>query len=102
MLLLDSDNLPLIDPTELFESEPFVKHGNLFWPDFWKRMWIKEEFYSKLGQDIPWQAEKGFNSAESGQVSESCLQCVLLVAADKLCFRQVGMALTRMTCHDWL
>ncbi|GAM91048.1 hypothetical protein ANO11243_090950 [Dothideomycetidae sp. 11243] len=32
-LLLDSDNLPVIDPEELFESETYKKYGTLFWPD---------------------------------------------------------------------
>ncbi|GAB9465228.1 hypothetical protein Gpo141_00002643 [Globisporangium polare] len=36
VLFLDSDNIPLRDPTHLFDSREFVKFGTLFWPDFWK------------------------------------------------------------------
>ncbi|KAF2158271.1 glycosyltransferase family 71 protein [Myriangium duriaei CBS 260.36] len=32
-LLLDSDNIPIIDPEELFESPLYKKYGTLFWPD---------------------------------------------------------------------
>lgn len=36
VLFLDSDNIPLRDPTYLFTSREFVKFGTVFWPDFWK------------------------------------------------------------------
>ncbi|KAF1773123.1 Nucleotide-diphospho-sugar transferase [Phytophthora cactorum] len=36
VLWLDSDNIPVRDPTYLFESPEFVKHGAMFWPDFWR------------------------------------------------------------------
>ena len=32
-LLLDSDNLPVIDPNDLFESTTYKEYGSLFWPD---------------------------------------------------------------------
>ncbi|GMF80506.1 unnamed protein product [Phytophthora fragariaefolia] len=35
MLFLDADNVPVRDPTFLFESPEFVKTGAIFWPDFW-------------------------------------------------------------------
>ena len=69
VLLLDADSVPLIDPLELFESEEFQTSGNLFWPDFWHRMWIHEAIYKKLGQPVPWHEEPKWKSAESGQVS---------------------------------
>jgi hypothetical protein len=34
VLLLDADNLPVRDPTVLFESEPYRTHGAIFWPDY--------------------------------------------------------------------
>lgn len=36
VLFLDSDNLPVRDPTYLFESPEFVRTGAVFWPDFWR------------------------------------------------------------------
>jgi alpha 1,2-mannosyltransferase len=32
-LLLDSDNVPAIDPAELYESATYRKFGTVFWPD---------------------------------------------------------------------
>jgi hypothetical protein len=31
VLYLDADNTPIMDPSELFDIEPFKKHGSLFW-----------------------------------------------------------------------
>eukprot|EP00051_Salpingoeca_urceolata_P002008 m.46126 g.46126 ORF g.46126 m.46126 type:complete len:903 (-) comp11828_c0_seq1:528-3236(-) len=36
VLLLDSDNCPIHDPSYLFEATEFVKTGTIFWPDYWK------------------------------------------------------------------
>uniref|UniRef100_H3GDI9 Nucleotide-diphospho-sugar transferase n=1 Tax=Phytophthora ramorum TaxID=164328 RepID=H3GDI9_PHYRM len=35
VLFLDADNVPVRDPSFLFDSPEFVKTGALFWPDFW-------------------------------------------------------------------
>lgn len=32
-LLLDSDNIPIVDPESLYESETYKEFGTLFWPD---------------------------------------------------------------------
>ncbi|KAH8897918.1 glycosyltransferase family 71 protein [Thozetella sp. PMI_491] len=32
-LLLDSDNIPVIDPEELYESKTYQQFGTIFWPD---------------------------------------------------------------------
>jgi hypothetical protein len=48
VLLLDSDNLPLLDPAYLFQDPLYQQHGNLFWPDFWSN-WVKAETYPWLG-----------------------------------------------------
>lgn len=42
-LLLDSDNLPVRDPTPLFDSVPF-QLGLVVWPDFWKRVTLPAFF----------------------------------------------------------
>jgi len=36
VLYLDSDNIPLKDPSSLFDTPAFIATGALFWPDFWK------------------------------------------------------------------
>lgn len=33
MLLLDSDNIPVVDPAELFYSHAYGTYGSVFWPD---------------------------------------------------------------------
>lgn len=36
VLYLDSDSIPLVDPsTELFSTEPYKSSGLVIWPDFW-------------------------------------------------------------------
>ncbi|CAI5735087.1 unnamed protein product [Peronospora destructor] len=35
VLFLDADNVPVHDPSFLFESAEFLKTGAIFWPDFW-------------------------------------------------------------------
>ncbi|KAE8888339.1 hypothetical protein PF005_g6719 [Phytophthora fragariae] len=35
VLFLDADNVPVRDPTFLFESNEFLEQGAIFWPDFW-------------------------------------------------------------------
>ncbi|GMF20816.1 unnamed protein product [Phytophthora fragariaefolia] len=35
VLFLDADNVPVLDPSFLFNSPEFVETGALFWPDFW-------------------------------------------------------------------
>jgi alpha 1,2-mannosyltransferase len=43
--MLDSDNTALSDPTPLLDSEPFLKHGSIFWPDFWTNQWMQPALY---------------------------------------------------------
>ncbi|KAH7165656.1 mannosyltransferase putative-domain-containing protein [Dactylonectria macrodidyma] len=36
VLLLDSDSIPLVDPsTDIFDAEPYLSHRLITWPDFW-------------------------------------------------------------------
>ncbi|KAL7690010.1 putative alpha-mannosyltransferase, nucleotide-diphospho-sugar transferase [Plasmopara halstedii] len=35
VVFLDADNIPVRDPTFLFESQEFLNYGAIFWPDFW-------------------------------------------------------------------
>lgn len=36
ILYLDSDSMPVRDPTYLFESKDYLRTGTMFFPDFWK------------------------------------------------------------------
>jgi hypothetical protein len=36
ILYLDSDNIPLRDPTFLFDTKEYDEYGAIFWPDYWK------------------------------------------------------------------
>lgn len=51
VILLDADNSPLRNPTELFDSAPFKETGLILWPDFWKRT-TKPAYYDIIGFDI--------------------------------------------------
>lgn len=35
VMFIDSDCLPIHNPTEYFDSEPFIQTGMILWPDFW-------------------------------------------------------------------
>lgn len=37
VLLLDSDNMIITSPQDIFNSEPFKSSGMVLWPDFWYR-----------------------------------------------------------------
>lgn len=51
VLLLDSDNIPVHPPDQLFDTEPFTSHGLIVWPDFWKRA-TSPEYYAIAGIDV--------------------------------------------------
>ncbi|OQR98524.1 hypothetical protein ACHHYP_08445 [Achlya hypogyna] len=36
VLLLDADNIPVRDPSYLFDDETFLREGAVFWPDYWQ------------------------------------------------------------------
>ncbi|CAH0478482.1 unnamed protein product [Peronospora belbahrii] len=52
VLFLDSDNVPVRDPTFLFESEEFVRTGAVFWPDFWHP---KHTIFHIVKDSLLWQ-----------------------------------------------
>ena len=81
VLYLDSDCIALLDPKELFDSEPFLSTGLVSWPDYW----IATEdpvFYKIAG--VP-SFPKGLpaRSSESGQllISKQTHLSTLLLAA---------------------
>lgn len=73
ILLLDSDNIVLRNPDDLFAAPPFLRHGNLFWPDYFvhhHKFGLKTAVYVELGLTPPARAagRGGFHASESGQV----------------------------------
>lgn len=78
MLFMDSDAMPLQDPSKLFETESYTRFGNIFFQDFWQdpvALWrllkIKEDPWAGADSDItqlseeerlglPYQGESGY------------------------------------------
>ncbi|KAJ1565544.1 hypothetical protein HK096_002192, partial [Nowakowskiella sp. JEL0078] len=60
ILYLDSDNLPMLDPTFLFDSAPYKLTGAIMWPDFWKTHY-KNPIWTVLSLDCrdEWEVEAG-------------------------------------------
>jgi Mannosyltransferase putative len=62
VLLLDADNVPIVDPTYLFDTPQYKDAGAIFWPDF-GRLGADRNIWSLCG--IPYRDEPEF---ESGQI----------------------------------
>jgi len=60
VLLLDSDNVPVRDPSYLFDSKEFKETGTVFWPDYWKTS-VDNPMWKILGQEpkAAWEQESG-------------------------------------------
>ncbi|KAJ3128278.1 hypothetical protein HK098_004853 [Nowakowskiella sp. JEL0407] len=60
ILYLDSDNLPMMDPSFLFEIEAYKLTGAIMWPDFWKT-YFHNPIWNVMG--VPcrdeWEVEAG-------------------------------------------
>ncbi|KAF0698271.1 Aste57867_11102 [Aphanomyces stellatus] len=52
VLLLDADNLPVRDPSYLFDEPLFKTHGALFWPDFWQPA---NSLFDVTAHNLVWQ-----------------------------------------------
>lgn len=66
--MLDADNLPLADPSYLFQEPAFAANGSLFWPDFWDTNWMNPgPAYSFFGLPSPWGTHPHQLTTESGQ-----------------------------------
>ena len=48
VLLLDSDNVVILDPDVVFESDLYKKNGMITWPDYWERT-ISPVYYKISG-----------------------------------------------------
>lgn len=66
-LLLDSDSIPLSDPTTtIFESEPYTSRGMIVWPDFW-RATESPKFWTIAGK-ASFPENLPVTSSETGQL----------------------------------
>ncbi|EQC32808.1 hypothetical protein SDRG_09346 [Saprolegnia diclina VS20] len=70
VLVLDCDNIPLRDPTYLFESAIFQAKGAVFWPDYWQP---SHTLFHVDGDSLLWEYLDmpfpiGMFEQESGQV----------------------------------
>jgi alpha 1,2-mannosyltransferase len=64
VFFLDSDSMPLLDPTPFFELESYKFNGSLFWPDHWCH---HLGLFHLVGHD-PWEGgRKHWWQTESGQ-----------------------------------
>jgi Mannosyltransferase putative len=86
ILLLDADNIPVRDPTFLFDSAPYSARGAIFWPDYGAaRPTLPTGILSRTHPiwelaRVPYRGDREF---ESGQI------CV----DKRRCFRELVLAL---------
>lgn len=67
ILFLDSDNLPLVKPIEMFNIEEYKTQGLVLWPDFWKRS-TNFKFYKMANIEKMSDVIMSTPSIESGQI----------------------------------
>lgn len=75
ILFLDADQVPVIDPTFLFESKSYSSTGAIFWPDF-NCLESTNEIWKLTG--VPYRQEPEF---ETGQIvidKEKCWKPLML------------------------
>jgi len=68
-LFLDADNVPVADPSFLFETPEYLEHGAVFWPDF-GRLQRDRSIWRLCG--VPYREEPEF---ESGQMVVDKRRC---------------------------
>ncbi|KAA6417834.1 MAG: hypothetical protein FRX49_12190, partial [Trebouxia sp. A1-2] len=67
VLCLDSDSIPMHDPSALFETASYKEYGNIFWSDA-NINGLDAIVYQMFELQPPWVAEEAFLAAESGQI----------------------------------
>jgi FkbM family methyltransferase len=59
VLFLDADQVPVVDPTYLFENVAYKDVGAMFWPDYFPYGWrIKKEVFELLDLNVPGNSKK--------------------------------------------
>jgi hypothetical protein len=75
VLFLDADNVPVVDPTFLFESPEYLAHGAAFWPDG-SRTPENSSAWKIFG--VPFRDEREFESGQFTVDKERCWPAVCL------------------------
>ena len=81
VLYLDSDCMALLDPKELFDSEPFLSTGLVSWPDYW--IATEDPVFYKIAGFRSFPKGLPARSSEAGQllISKQTHLSTLLLAA---------------------
>jgi hypothetical protein len=74
VLWLDSDNIPLINPDDLFDDPSFTSAAALFWPDYCNMRSLRAEGFKLFGMDVP--GEEAYPDIGDGQTAEWLSDCV--------------------------
>lgn len=71
VLLLDADQVPVADPTVLFDDPGYKETGALLWPDLWFASWAPDlpKILDVPAEDLPTR------SFESGQMMFDKSKC---------------------------
>lgn len=84
VLFLDSDNVPVRDPTYLFDTQEFLEHGAMFWPDFWHP---RHSIFDTGAGGLAWEL---FGVQFEDEVEQESGQLLL---HRKRCYRSLSLAL---------
>ena len=81
VLYLDSDCISLLDPAELFDSEPFLSTGFVSWPDYW--IATEDPVFYRIAGLRSFPERLPARSSEAGQllISKQTHLTTLLLAA---------------------
>lgn len=69
VLWLDSDNIPLRDPSYLFDAEPYASTGALFWKDYCNMISFRKETFGVFGLPEP----QDYVQPRPNKTTSSCL-----------------------------
>src|SRR6185312_1408977 len=68
VLLIDADNVPLLDPSFILESDPFLNYGQIFWPDFYYKPDHRYAIRQRAWRELGLEPASGLE-LESGQIA---------------------------------
>ena len=72
VIFLDSDNVPIADVAQLFDTQEYVRYGALLWPDYWDNS-AAPDLLNILGlKEVP------LGTTESGQMVFDKARCILI------------------------
>lgn len=75
VLSLDADNVPIVDPTYLFDTAQYTQYGAIFWPDY-GQLDRKREIWDLCG--VPYRSEPEFESGQMVINKETCWRALNL------------------------